>query len=171
MAHFSPSFGATAVGLTQRAPTAYPLCKPHCTVWPNQLPSWHCAKWQVKKSKLPPNFLRKRARNSVAFQTSRLNESLLDNATRQLHQLSCILDSCTIPEAMKLAKHRKRCYYYHVLKKDLADLACLLKKLTTLCQLTESSSWRLLARVLDPTSMLMIDKAHVSGLWVAPDRL
>ena len=28
---------------------------------------------------------------------------------------------------MKLAKHKKRCYYYHVLKKDLA---CLLKKLT-----------------------------------------
>ena len=40
VAHFSPPFGATAVGLTQRAPTAYPLwSKPHCTVWPHQLPS------------------------------------------------------------------------------------------------------------------------------------
>ena len=40
VAHFSPPFGATAVGLTQRAPTAYPLwSKPRCTVWPHQLPS------------------------------------------------------------------------------------------------------------------------------------
>ena len=37
------------------APTAYPLwSKPHCTIWPHQLPSWHCAKLQAKKSKLPP---------------------------------------------------------------------------------------------------------------------
>ena len=35
----------------------------------------------------------------------------LDNATRQLHQLSCILDSCT-----------KLCCYCPVLKKDLARL-------------------------------------------------
>ena len=39
VAHFSPPFGATAVGLTQRAPTAYPLwSKPHCT-WPHQCPA------------------------------------------------------------------------------------------------------------------------------------
>ena len=36
VAHFSPPFGATAVGLAQRAPTAYPTwSKPYCTVWPH----------------------------------------------------------------------------------------------------------------------------------------
>jgi hypothetical protein len=40
VAHSSPPFGATAVRLTQRAPTAYPLwSKSHWTVWPHQLPS------------------------------------------------------------------------------------------------------------------------------------
>ena len=55
-------------------PTAYPSWrKLRCTAWPHQLPNSHCARLQVKKSKLPPNFLRKQTRNSVAFQTSRLN--------------------------------------------------------------------------------------------------
>ena len=53
----------------------------------------------------------------------------LDNATRKLHQLSCILDSCTISASyMKLVKHRKRCCHYHVLKKDLARILMKLTK-------------------------------------------
>ena len=40
VAHLFPPFGATAVGLTQPAPTAYPSWrKLRCTAWPHQLPS------------------------------------------------------------------------------------------------------------------------------------
>ena len=46
----------------------------------------------------------------------------LDNATRQLHQLSCILDSCTISASYESVKHRKLSCYCPVPKKDLARL-------------------------------------------------
>ena len=97
---------------SSRAHTAYPDSisvmekAPH---GPHQLPNSHCARLQVKKSKLPPNFLRKQARNCVAFQTSPTQRIAdLDNATRhsatefhlgQLHKFQ---------PATKSVKHRKR---------------------------------------------------------------
>ena len=42
-----------------------------------------------------------------------------DNATRQLHQLSCILDVARSQRVMKSVKHRKLCCYSPVPKKDL----------------------------------------------------
>ena len=103
-----PSF-APAVVLTQPTPTAYPSWrKLRCTAWPHQLPNSHCARLQVKKSKLPPNFLRKQARNSRGISdvpTQRIAD--LDNATRQLRQLSCILDSCTISTSYEVSQAQK----------------------------------------------------------------
>ena len=45
----------------------------------------------------------------------------LDNATRQLHQLSCILDVARSRRAMKSVKYRKHFCYYPALKKDPAS--------------------------------------------------
>ena len=100
---------APAVELTQPTPTAYPSWrKLHCTAWPHQLPNSHCARLQVKKSKLPPNFLRKRGqklRGISDVPPQRIAD--LDNATRQLRQLSCILDSCTISTSYEGSQAQK----------------------------------------------------------------
>ena len=46
----------------------------------------------------------------------------LDNATRQLHQLSCILDSCTITASYEVSQAQKALLLLPVPKKDLARL-------------------------------------------------
>ena len=73
----------------------------------------HYAKLQVKKLRLPPNSWKKRAISSV---------SDLDNATRQLHQLSSILDSCTISASYEVSEAQKALLLLPAPKKDLARL-------------------------------------------------
>ena len=91
------------------------------------------------------------------------------DATRQLRQLSCILDSCTISTSYEVSQHRKRFCFCHVLKKDLASLR--MNDTKSIMQTCRIFLTKILARILDTYSKLRKGKAHVSGLWVVSDRL
>ena len=58
---------------------------------------------------LPPNFLIRHVKNSEVSQMYHLRESL-ETVIRQLRQLSCILDSCTIAASYQVVKRKKHCY-------------------------------------------------------------
>ena len=72
----------------------------------------------------------------------------LDNATRQLRQLSCILDSCTISTSYEVSQAQK---------------ALLLLPRTEKGSSTSSNDTKSIISI-DTHSKLMIGKAHVSGL-------
>ena len=88
----------------------------------------------------------------------------LDNATRQVHQLSCILDSCIISASYESqVKHRKLCCYCPVLKKDLA----LLRKSTTpTCRTPLTRISFMSTRILfDAEDRQSTPERNLSGLW------
>ena len=87
----------------------------------------------------------------------------LDNATRQLHQLSCILDSCTISASYEVSQAQKALLLLPRTEKK--DLARLQKKLTKYILPTyRIFLMKTSGKSTRPYSRLMIDKAHVSGL-------
>ena len=71
------------------------------------------------KLMLPPNCLTKHARS---FRASKISQRVtdLEAATRQLRQINCILDSCTISPVTKLAKRRKPYCYCRIQPKGQA---------------------------------------------------
>ena len=56
---------------------------------------------------LPPNCLTKHARSFRAFKTSHRRVTDLEAAIRQLRQINCILDSCTISASYEVSQAQK----------------------------------------------------------------
>ena len=84
------------------------------TAWPSLLPSWHCAKLQVKKLET--------ATSSGESQKFRPSESLILTMQRvNCINLDCILDSCTISASYEVSEAQKA-LFLPALKKDLACL-------------------------------------------------
>ena len=57
-------------------------------------------------------------RNIPAVPPQRITD--LEKSTRQLRQLSCVLDSCTLSAGYEVAKHRKHYCLCHELPKEQA---------------------------------------------------
>ena len=88
-----------------------------CTAWPNQLPSLHCAKLQVKKLRLPPKLYHKlRGISEVPPQRITLQRS---GNYINLVAFGIVARS---QRAMKSVKHRKFLCCCFVPQKDLARL-------------------------------------------------
>ena len=78
-------------------------------------------------------------------------------ATRQLHQLSCILDSCTITASHKSVKHRKLSCCCPAPKKGSST-----RRAMPICR---NSLTKMSCKSTRTHSRLIIDKAHVRGQW------
>ena len=100
---------APAVELTQPTPTAYPSWrKLHCTAWPHQLPQLTLCQVASEEIETATKLLEKagqKLRGISDVPPQRIAD--LDNATRQLRQLSCILDSCTISTGYEVSQAQK----------------------------------------------------------------
>ena len=119
-------------------------------------------KWEIAT---PTKFLEKacqKLRGIPEVPPQRITD--LDNATRQLHQLSCTWIVARSQRAMKSVKHRKLSCICPAPKKDLTRLQ------QNIMSIYRNSLTKMSCKSTRTQSRLMIDKAHLRALWVAPER-
>ena len=133
------------------------------TAWPSQLPSWHCAKLQVKK--LSHQTFRKSVPQAPGPEVPPQRITDLDNVTRQFTHLVAFWIVALSQRATKSVKHRKLCCYCPVLKKDLARL----RKSTMPTYRTQLTTMIFLS-TRDPLREAEDRQSIPETIWVASER-